>query len=90
MSAGTATCPVSAAAITARKRENRIRHNTPDRRASHTPERHHANITMSRTSFTLCSKKCHVSACIRTQLASSATPRLTGLFRALATCLGHW
>ena len=29
MGAGAAACPASAAAITARKRENRIRHNTP-------------------------------------------------------------
>jgi hypothetical protein len=64
MGAGTAACPVSTAAITARKRENRIRHNTPDHQASHTPERHHANITMSTVSFTLCSKNAicpHVS-----------------------------
>jgi hypothetical protein len=54
MGAGTAACPVTAAASTVRKRENRISHNTPDHPASDIPERHHANITMSSTSFTLC------------------------------------
>lgn len=74
MGAGTAACPVSAAAITVRKRENRIRHSTPDRRVTHTPERDHANITMSSRSFTLCNNSAAPTHILFDQIAEPARP----------------